>query len=403
VGSNPKPIIVVVSPFIDKQHGTERRVAEWVSRLADVFAIHIYSQRVDDVDLSKVVWHRIPTLRGPHLLNYLWWFSANYVWRAWHRRFRGLQPDLVFSPGINCLDADLVSVHVVFAEYLERFKKDLALSRNPVSAWLQILHRRLYYRFIAALESHVYRNRDTTLFLIARRTSAELERHFGRHGPFPVVYLGLDHETFNPLVRSSLRDGAREGLGYERDRFVLLLIGNDLNNKGLPTLMKAVASLAQLPLEILVVSREKPSDYEGLNRLEGLEGQVRFRPPRKDVQFYYAAADAYVGASIEDTFSQPPAEAMACGLPVIVSSTNGTSEIICNGVDGLILNEPKDVVSLSHMIQQLYCDENFRERLAGNAVRTALEFTWERNAAELRTLFEEALQRKRTPAPQQTG
>ena len=59
-----KPRLAVVSPFLDKRHGTERRVVEWVSRLADAFEIHVYSQRVDDLNLSKITWHRIPKLRG---------------------------------------------------------------------------------------------------------------------------------------------------------------------------------------------------------------------------------------------------------------------------------------------------------------------------------------------------
>src|SRR5207245_1497396 len=69
----PKCQLAVVSPFIDKRHGTERRVAECISRLADQYEIHVYSMRVEDMDLSKIVWHRIPLLPGPHLFNYLWW------------------------------------------------------------------------------------------------------------------------------------------------------------------------------------------------------------------------------------------------------------------------------------------------------------------------------------------
>jgi glycosyltransferase involved in cell wall biosynthesis len=74
----------------------------------------------------------------------------------------------------------------------------------------------------------------------------------------------------------------------------------------------------------------------------GLEDKIRFMPSRGDVEWYYAAADAYVGPSFEDTFAQPPAEAMACGLPVITSATNGTAEIITDGVDGLIVQDPND-------------------------------------------------------------
>ena len=63
-----KPRIAVVSPFIDKRHGTERAVAECVQRLSGEYEIHVYSNRVEDLDLDKITWHRIPALPGPHLL-----------------------------------------------------------------------------------------------------------------------------------------------------------------------------------------------------------------------------------------------------------------------------------------------------------------------------------------------
>ena len=137
----PKCQLAVVSPFIDKRHGTERRVAECISRLADQYEIHVYSMRVEDMDLSKIVWHRIPLLPGPHLFNYLWWFAANHLWRWWDRRFRGLAPEVVYSPGINCLDANAVSVHILFAQLHRRVKEELRLRRNPVTVWPQQIGR----------------------------------------------------------------------------------------------------------------------------------------------------------------------------------------------------------------------------------------------------------------------
>ena len=101
-GVMPRRRIAVVSPFLDRRHGTERRVAEFISRLADQYEFHIYSTRVEDIDLERVIWHRVPQLPGPHLFAYLWWFLANHVWR-WRDRRRGIVPDLVYSPGINCL------------------------------------------------------------------------------------------------------------------------------------------------------------------------------------------------------------------------------------------------------------------------------------------------------------
>src|SRR5208283_5492328 len=72
-----KPRLAVVSPFIDKRHGTERGMIEWLARIGGDYDIHFYSQRVEDVDLSAVTWDRIPALPGPKLGKFLWWFVGN--------------------------------------------------------------------------------------------------------------------------------------------------------------------------------------------------------------------------------------------------------------------------------------------------------------------------------------
>jgi glycosyltransferase involved in cell wall biosynthesis len=397
-GTIRKSRLAVVSPFVDKRHGTERRVTEWVVQLAATYEIHIYSQNVRDLDLTKVTWHRIPKFPGPHLLNYLWWFAANRLWRGWDSRFRNLHPDLVYSPGINCLDADVMSVHIVFAQYVQGIQAGLKLSRNSVLAWPRVIHRRLYYRLVRALERRLYSPPGVPLVLIARHTAAALEKYYGRHEHLPVVYVGLDHQNFNPARRATLRQDARDELGLAPDRFALLLVGNDARNKGLPVIVQALRILRELPVDVLVVSREDPAPYLMAARDAGLDGRVGFLPQRSDVEFYYAAADAYVGPSLEDTFAQPPAEAMACGLPVIVSANNGTSEIITDGADGLILNDPESAESLAAMIRMLCEHPEFCARLGSKAAETARAYTWERNGRELTAVFEDALRQKAASA-----
>ena len=124
---------------------------------------------------------------------------------------------------------------------------------------------------------------------------------------------------------------------------------------------------------------------------------MKFCPSRADVQWYYAAADVYVGPSLEDTFAQPPAEAMACGLPVITTATNGTAEIMTDGVDGLILQDPNDVAGLAERIRWLYEHPEERESIAAHAAVTASEYTWDRNGVEMRAIFAERLRRKGLP------
>jgi glycosyltransferase involved in cell wall biosynthesis len=394
-----RPCLVVVSPFVDKRHGTERLVAEWMARLAGTFEIHLYSQRVEDLDLSQITWHRIPKLPAPHLFNYLWWFAANHIWRNWDRRFRGLHPDLIFSPGINCLDADVMSVHVVFAEYRRQNAALLRFKTHSLRRWPLIFHRKLYYSLIALLERHLYRNPKKSLILISQRTAEALRTFYDRTDKFPVVYVGLDQEIFNPATRLRLREEARRELHLSPGQFALLLIGNDWRNKGLPAILEVLIELRELPLQLFVVGQDDPSPYRRLIDENQCKDRVFFLPPRKDVEFYYAAADAYVGPSLEDTFALPSAEAMACGVPVITSLKNGTSEIIDNGADGLLISDPLDAKELAALVRKLYEDSFLRERISAKAAEKMKQFTWDRNSCEMTRILLQVMEKKNSLAP----
>lgn len=384
--------VAVISPFLDKSHGTERMVVEWITRLTTDYDICVYSQRVADVDQSLVKWRKVSKLKGPHIANFLWWFAANQIRRKWDS-IRGITFDLIFSPGINCFDADVVSIHIVFAELLHRMGRELTLRGKPVFSWPRLIHRRLYYQLISFLERLVFTNPRVQLVLTAPQTADELKHFYGRDGDFPLVLAGLDLQTFNPARRLELRQNARSALGLD-NRFVLLLIGNDWRNKGLPTLLDALQRLQDLPVDLLVVGRDDASPFRISASEKNLDGRVYFLSPRKDVEFYYAATDVYVGPSLEDTFALPVTEAMACGLPVIVSSRAGAASLVEDGVDGLVLLDPMNSHQLATMIRRLYANPELRASLGGRAAEKVAPHTWERSAQQLSDVFEETLRKK---------
>lgn len=388
-----KPLVAVISPFLDKRHGTERCVAEQVEWLSEKYEIHLYSTHVEDMDRSRFIWHRIPALPGPHLLRYVWWFLANQMRRWWDGRFRGLRYDLKYTPGINCFDADVISVHVLFSEFHRQVKDGLKLFRNPLRSWARLIHRRLYYRLIIWLEHRVYPRKRSLLTAISKRTAGNMVR-FGR-SEVPVIHYGISPDRFNPEARRLLREQSRSSLGLPASAFCLLLVGNGWKNKGLDILLEALGSIESADLRLLVVGHDDPLPYRAAIARLGLDQRVTFLPLRSDVEFYYAASDVYVSPSLEDSFGLPPLEAMACGIPVIVSSRAGVSELITDGVDGLVLIDPKDVAALAEMISGLLNNSALRCSLGENAARTASQHTWERNAAQLDALFAQVLEQRR--------
>jgi UDP-glucose:(heptosyl)LPS alpha-1,3-glucosyltransferase len=384
----PKPRIAVVSPFLDKRHGTERSVAECIERLSSEYDVHVYSNHVEDLDLEKITWHRVPSIPGPHLLQFSWWFLANQLWRWWDRKFGAQVPEIVFSPGINCLDADVIQVHVVFAQLREQMRGKLFFSNNPWNTWHQVAHRRIYYSVIASLERRIYPRAEIPLVAVSRKTAGDLSRFYGRANNVDVAYHGLDLERFQPARRQTLRADARRELSLNPGDFALLLIGNDWNSKGLPCLLSAASRLCGINVSILVVGRDNTASFQEAIQQLGLTGRVHFLPPRPDVEFYYAAADTYASPTLEDSFGLPVAEAMACGLPVITSRAAGVSEIIHSGEDGFVLENPEDVPALANILQQLAQSRQLREDIAGKAVVRARELTWDNTASHIRAAWE---------------
>jgi UDP-glucose:(heptosyl)LPS alpha-1,3-glucosyltransferase len=385
--------LAIVSPFVDRRHGTERVLAEVLERLASKYGcdIHLYAQHVEDLALGRaivpsgeecgqIIWHRVPRLPGPHLLGFLWWYYVNQALRWFHRRFRSLRYDLVFSPGINCPDADAIVAHIVFREFFRLVHDELRLRNTAVRSWPIILHRSLYYRLISRLENRIYRNPAVALAAVSRLTAGEITSHFAR-SDVTVIPNAVDLSRFNLNERLRRRASSRDALKFSEHDFVLLLVGNDWKKKGLPTLLNAAAVLPEFALRVLVAGRDNRAPFLAQIRRLNLEGRVRFEESSPDVMQFYAAADLYAGPSLHDSFALPPIEAMACGLPVITSVSNGGSQIITEGFDGFILNNPGDSAALAQLVRQLYQHPDLRRNVGENAARTAQAYTWERTAS----------------------
>ena len=195
--------IAALSPFVDRRHGTERALAETMERLVRVYGceVHLYSQSVQDLAVVSpssgapssspqpaIIWHRVPSLPGPHLLQFLFWLLAKRLCRLRDRWFHGVRFDAVFSPGINATDANVVLVHAVFHRL-----KELQDSRS--SGGLRALHRSLYYHLLrgwrtASIATRPFASRQSqntppTTFPILRQ--ARCRHRPERCGCFPFL------------------------------------------------------------------------------------------------------------------------------------------------------------------------------------------------------------------------
>jgi glycosyltransferase involved in cell wall biosynthesis len=372
-----------------------------VERLARDYGceIHLYAQRVEDLPVSEhkvgrsvqagsIFWHKVPSIPGPHLAQFLAWLFFNGFLRKWHTTFGGASYDFVLSPGINCLRPDVVIVHALFYRL-----KELASEENGDSSaragFFRRIHRKVYYELLTALERRIYKDPRVTLAAVSKRTAGLLKEHFRREDAC-VIPNGVDIKHFSVAGRLARRPESRGRRGFRDKDLVLLLIGNDWRNKGLPTILEAMTDLPSLPTRLLVVGNDTAETFHARAAQLGLQDRCCWELSSPEVLDLYAAADVYVSPSREDSFGLPVAEAMACGLPAITSVCAGVADYIQDGVDGFVLRDPSDAQTLSKLIERLQSQPDLQRLVGEAASKTIQDWDWNRNAAAIWELLKNA-------------
>ena len=140
--------------------------------------------------------------------------------------------------------------------------------------------------------------------------------------------------------------------------------------------------------KIICVGKSKRRYFEKLAQICNLTERVLFCPPSHEIEKYYGLADVFVLPTLYDPFSNVCLEAMACGVPVITSTSNGASEIIEHGVSGYVLTNPRDEKELALFLIKLL-NENLRYEIGKNAAQSVQSFTIENNMAQTLRVCEE--------------
>lgn len=190
----------------------------------------------------------------------------------------------------------------------------------------------------------------------------DMER-FGIGRPFARrIYSGINLQRFAPPP-----DG-RPGPP------TVIAVANLIPEKGIHLLIDAFSRIDLPEARLLVVG-----DGPELGRLQelassrGIESRVNFLGLRDDVHTLLQGAHVFVHPCIwEEAFGLTLAEALATGCPVVASRLGATSEIVTDGVTGLLV-PPGDVNALAAAVAFLLRDSVFREQLGARASRSAAE------------------------------
>jgi len=174
-------------------------------------------------------------------------------------------------------------------------------------------------------------------------------------------------------------------------RFVLGL-GRIVEKKGFDLLLDAFAQLADRHPDLgLVLAGDGPQRPELVRHVAAarLEGRVVLPGSlsRAQVAWAMAAARVFVLPSRVEPFGIVVLEALRAGCPVVVSSRGGATEIVRDGVDGLVV-DPTDVPALATAIDRVLTDAGLSSRLGDAGPVRAADFGWETIAQRYRRVHE---------------
>ena len=230
-----------------------------------------------------------------------------------------------------------------------------------------------HHRYICDAEKEMFEHpRLRAVICNSRMVRDEIRRAF-RIAPekLHVVYSGVDLEQFHPRERERLRGAARAELGCRPRQTVFLFVGSGFARKGLGAAIDALAAARNDAHWLVVAGRDREMDkFRQRAGAAGVAKQVHFLGGRDDVRPLYAAADCFILPSRYDPFPNTALEALAMGLPAIVSSHCGAAEVIEPGTNGWVC-EPDDAPGLARLLQE--ADEAIRGERMGAAARASAE------------------------------
>ncbi len=216
---------------------------------------------------------------------------------------------------------------------------------------------------------------DAVIAVSRKLKGALIREYFLSPDKITVVYNGIEIEKYQV---SSIRYQARKDLGIEGGDKVILYLGRLAAEKGLISLLEAVASY-QPPATShqLVIVGDGPQREELVRRATdlGLGGRVHFvgRVSYAETPKYYQMADIFVLPSTAwEGLPMTIIEAMATGLPVVASRIGGIPEAVLDGETGSLV-EPGNIGGLAAALVNLLGEDKLRLRMGQRGREVATE------------------------------
>ncbi len=237
----------------------------------------------------------------------------------------------------------------------------------------------------------VYCERSDMIITISEFSKKEIGKYLGIDGrKIYVVPCGVDCERYSREACVNQIHAVRKKYGIEED--YILYMGTLEPRKNIAVLIEAYHILAEKREELpkLVIAGKKGWMYEQLFQMVselGLNDQVLFAGyiEESDSAALMSGAKLFVFPSLYEGFGIPPLEAMACGIPVIISDAEALLETVG---ENAVIFQSGDVIDLSEKINWLIEEEEIRTKMSHAGRKWAKKNTWNKAGEELKTVLQ---------------
>lgn len=373
--------IALVAHHVRPGGGQDRYLLELARHLSRSHEVHLVVIAAEGCEGLGVAVHRVHVPARPVL-----WMAPRFARRAGHI-VRQLSCDITHGVGGSMPGANVVTaqyVHAAWHEAAERFGV-----REPT------LLRRVYQRRVGRQSEHYDRETYAASSLrqviaVSRRTGAELERHYQvPRERIAVIPNGVDPGAFNASAYPEAAWDLRRSLSLPASAMIALLIGTYVR-KGLETAIHAVKKTGIEDLHLVVAGAGDAEQAHAWAAAAGMGERLHLLGPRDDPERLFAASDVFVLPTRYEPFGMVIVEAMASGLPVVVSETAGAAELIRHGENGFLVAEPDDIDGFADGIRAAL---TAAPALGRSARSTAMSVAWPRIAELTEATYHRALAR----------
>ncbi|MCG8708345.1 glycosyltransferase family 4 protein [Brenneria sp. 4F2] len=232
------------------------------------------------------------------------------------------------------------------------------------------------YRHYAAFEKAVFeRAGHTEMLMLTQRQIADFKKHYATQDErFFILPPGISLDRKYDRRAPDTRLTFRRAQGIDEHAIVLLQVGSDFKRKGVERSIRAIASLPdelRRRVVYLVVGQDKAERYQSLAAQSGIGDNVRFFAGRDDIADFMAAADLLMHPAYQEAAGIVLLEAIAAGLPVMVTEVCGYAFYIDKAQAGRVIPSPYSQDALNAALQDALSAPDSLRSWAHNARRFA--------------------------------